>query len=323
MTNKHQRRAGIVGASGYSGQELLRILARHPSLTPVFATSEAEAGEAVPGTGLRYVRAEAAELSEADVVFTCLPHGESGQWALRAREEGALAVDLSGDLRDGAGGAVYGLPELWRSEVGGAGLVANPGCYPTGLLLALAPAMGSGLVDRTRPVVVNAASGVTGAGRTAKRELLFGEVAEDYRAYGVGNRHHHVPEIGRGLARLDSGVAPPFVFTPHLLPVRRGILETICLPVTEPVSAEAAAALWAEWYRGEPFVEILQAGVPALGRMVGRNSVSIGFSDVAGVAPPVLLVVVAFDNLVKGAAGQAVQNANLMLGFEETEGLSR
>ncbi|HEX7091493.1 MAG TPA: N-acetyl-gamma-glutamyl-phosphate reductase [Longimicrobiales bacterium] len=316
-------RAGILGASGYTGLELGRLLLQHPHLELCFATSETEAGRRMPGTGLRYVRAQDAELGAVDVVFSCLPHGESGAWALRAREAGAAVVDLSADLRAGEAGAVYGLPELWRDAIRGARLVANPGCYPTGVLLALAPALRHGLLDPSRPVIIDAASGVTGAGRAPKREMLFAEVAEDYRAYAVGNGHRHVPEMRRGLARISANGAVSFVFTPHLLPVRRGILETIYLPLSAPLSVGDAAGLWAEAYAGEPFVEVLGEDLPGLQAVVGRNVVSLGFAPVADVDAPVLLLVAALDNLVKGAAGQALQNANLMLGLDEREGLAR
>ncbi|HLU24827.1 MAG TPA: N-acetyl-gamma-glutamyl-phosphate reductase [Longimicrobiales bacterium] len=319
--NKKPIRAGIAGASGYTGLVLTDILTRHPRLELVFATSESEAGEPVPGTELRYIRLADADLAGVDVFFSCLPHGESGAWAVRAWEAGAVAVDLSADLRGGESGAVYGLPELWREEVAGARLIANPGCYPTGVLVALAPAVSAGVVDRSRPVVVNAASGVTGAGRSARRDLLFAEVAEDYRAYGVGNRHRHVAEMNRGLVRVGGGVGVQFVFTPHLLPVRRGILETILLPLEQPLSESDAVAVWAEAYEGEPFIEVLGTRLPSLRDVVGRNVVSLGFSTVDGLDAPALLVVAALDNLVKGAAGQAVQNANLALGLDEREGL--
>lgn len=317
--NKHAARVGVIGASGYAGQELVALLARHPRMELVFATSESEAGRPHWGGG-HYVPVAEAPLDTVDLVFSALPTGESGQWALRAAAAGAAVVDLSNDLRGGESGAVYGLPELWRDRVRGAGLVANPGCYPTAALVALAPAVRSGVLDPSRPVVIDAASGVTGAGRSPKRELLFGEVAEDFRAYGVGNRHRHVAELASGLA--DLGEAPSFVFTPHLLPVRRGILETIYLPLRERLSVSAATRLWLDHYAGEPFVEIVADELPSLRSAVGRNVVVVGFAEVE-VTPPMLLVVASIDNLVKGAAGQAVQNANLMLGFAETEGLPR
>jgi N-acetyl-gamma-glutamyl-phosphate reductase len=209
---------------------------------------------------------------------------------------------------------------LWRDEIRSASLVANPGCYPTGVMLGLAPLVKAGLLAYGYPTVIDAASGVTGAGRSARRDLLFGEVSEDYRAYGAGNVHRHVPEIKNGLGRLNGG-GPQFIFTPHLLPVRRGILETMYAPLVQPISPADAVSLFSEQYAGEPFVEILSDELPALRRVVHRNVVSIGFSSVAGVEQPMLIVVVAIDNLMKGAAGQALQNANLMFGFDEALGL--
>jgi N-acetyl-gamma-glutamyl-phosphate reductase len=274
----------------------------------------------VPGTRLNYVSSAEAELASVDVVFSCLPSEESGEWALKAAEAGALSIDLSADLRDGKGGAVYGLPELWRSEVRNARLVANPGCYPTGVMLGLAPLVKEGLVQYGQPIVIDAASGVTGAGRSAKRELLFGEVAEDFRAYGVGNGHRHVPEMRAGLGRMNGG-PPQFVFTPHLLPVRRGILETMYVPLVERVTPAQAVSLWSKHYASEPFIEVCADELPTLRRVLHRNVVAFGFSEVKDVETPMLMVFAAFDNLVKGAAGQALQNANLMLGFDETLGL--
>ncbi|NJD11427.1 MAG: N-acetyl-gamma-glutamyl-phosphate reductase [Gemmatimonadetes bacterium] len=311
-------KAGVIGATGYTGLEVVRLIRAHPALRLVFATSESEAGRAAGGTDLRYVPAETAPLAEVDVVFSCLPSGESGLWAVRAAAAGLAAVDLSADLREPGTGAVYGLPELWRDEVRGARLIANPGCYPTGILVGLAPLLRAGLVDRGRSLIIDAASGVTGAGRNARRDLLFGEVAEDYRAYGVGNRHRHVPEIGVGLARL-AGPAE-FVFTPHLLPIRRGILETIYVPVPDGVNAAVLAAACRTAYAAEPFVAVLDE-LPAVRDTVGRNVVALGFADVAGQSQRLVLLVAAFDNLLKGAAGQAIQNANLMLGLPEQEGL--
>jgi N-acetyl-gamma-glutamyl-phosphate reductase len=311
---------GIIGATGYTGQELVALLGRHPGFEIGFATSEAEAGKVVPGNKIKYQKAASVDLGSVDVVFSCLPSEESGEWALKAAAAGALAIDLSADLRKPGSGAVYGLPELWRQEIAGAKLVANPGCYPTGVMLGLAPLVQNGLVDYGYPIVIDAASGVTGAGRSAKRDLLFGEVSEDFRAYGVGNTHRHVPEMRVGLDRMNGG-APQFVFTPHLLPVRRGILETMYVPLKSALSPEQAVELFSKTYADEPFVEIVEGELPTLRRVIHRNVVSFGFSAVSDVEKPMLIVVAAFDNLVKGAAGQALQNANIMVGFDEAMGL--
>jgi N-acetyl-gamma-glutamyl-phosphate reductase len=316
--------AAVIGATGYTGQEMVALLARHPRMRATFVSSESEAGQPAAGTRLEYVRAAELPLSRVDVAFVCLPHGEAETWALRARDAGVRAVvDLSSDLRDGRHGAVYGLTELRREEIRGAALVANPGCYPTGILLGLSPLLQAGLVDRSRPTLVDAASGVTGAGRAAKRDLLFAEVAEDYRAYGVGNTHRHVPEIARGLSAAAGGGSVPFVFTPHLLPVRRGILETMYVPAVAGVGAAEVRAAWQSAYGNEPFVDVLDDGLPSLRHTVHRNTVALGAADVQGLDAPLVLVVASLDNLVKGAAGQALQNANVMLELCEDEGLPR
>jgi N-acetyl-gamma-glutamyl-phosphate reductase len=322
--------AGVLGANGYTGREAVRLLSRHPSVRIAFATSQSEAGRPLRSMvrgapELPLVRAEDAELAACDVVLSCLPHGESAAWAERALAAGARVIDLSADLRvpgphtpEWARGAVYGLPELHRERIRGAALVANPGCYPTAALLALAPLLRAGLI--AGPAIVNAASGVTGAGRAPKRELLFAEVAEDFRAYGVGNTHRHLAEMRDQAAGLaGEGGAPELVFTPHLLPVRRGILETIHVALREPL--DAPERLWTDAYADEPFVEVTAGRVPSLADVVGSNRVAVGVAAVAGVSAPMLTVVAAIDNLLKGAAGQAVQNLNLMFGLPETEGL--
>jgi N-acetyl-gamma-glutamyl-phosphate reductase len=236
----------------------------------------------------------------------------------RARGTGARAVDLSADLRPGNGceGIVYGLTELSRSLIAGAEIVANPGCYPTSILIALAPLFASGLVAEGATLVANSASGVTGAGNSPKRELLFAEVAEDYRAYGVGNDHRHTKEMR---ATLESWKAEAeLVFTPHLLPITRGILSTITVPLSRTLDDPLSP--WREAYAGEPFVEITST-TPSLRDVIHRNVVRISATPLANTRAPMLLVTSAIDNLVKGAAGQAVQNANLMLGLDETAGL--
>jgi N-acetyl-gamma-glutamyl-phosphate reductase len=318
----HKFPVGVLGASGYSGRELCALIAAHPAFTLAFATANSQRGERVRGVAadLRYVATEDAPLGDAAVVFCALPHGESLPWVRRARAEGARVVDLSSDLRPGAPAATaeipYGLPELYRDAIAGADIVANPGCYATATLLALAPLARRGLVSPGSLVSVSAASGVTGAGRTARHDLLFAEVESDFRAYSVGNCHRHLPEMRAALGHM--GADWDLVFTPHLLPVSRGILATITVSLAEPLAEPLAP--FVEGYGAEPFIEVGDRP-PALRDVVHRNVVRLFASSVEGVRHPALLVQAAVDNLVKGAAGQAIQNANLMLGLPETSGL--
>jgi N-acetyl-gamma-glutamyl-phosphate reductase len=319
-------RTGVLGATGYTGRELLKLLAAHPRAELVLATSQSEAGEPVRrlargAPDLAMVRAEDADLAGCDLVFSCLPHGDSAGWVEKSRDAGARVVDLSSDLRVAGGEAepaVYGLPELHRDRIAGSSLVANPGCYPTAALLALAPLIRRGLI--AGPVIISAASGVTGAGRTAKRELLFGEVAEDFRAYAIGNVHRHLAELRDQSARLAGGRGPELVFTPHLLPVRQGILETIHVPLSAELTGDPLSP-WREDFGSEPFISLLADRMPSLRDAVGTNSVVISVTPVAGLSSPMVIVTAAIDNLIKGAAGQAIQNMNLMFGLPETEGL--
>ena len=317
MNNHAPVPVGVFGASGYVGHELLRLLARHPAVSVAFATAEAGAGAELEGH--RLVHAADAPLQRAEIVLSALPHGVSAGFVREARAAGRRAVDLSADFRLSPE-AIYGLTEFARPAVAGADLVANPGCYPTAALLALIPLAQRGLIDATREVIIDAASGVTGAGRSPQRELLFGEVAEDYRAYAAGNTHRHIPELKASLAR-EGGYTGDLVFTPHLLPVKRGILETIHVPLTEPLAADDAGLLFATAYAGEPCVQVLRGRLPSLQDVVHRNRVALGVVAVGDVRRPRLTVIAAIDNLVKGAAGQAIQNMNVMLGLPETAGL--
>lgn len=308
---------GVIGANGYTGQELLRILAGHDGVEVVFATSDSASGEETAVAGLRLVPLLEARVEDVEVVFLCVPHGKAAEWVAAQGVNGVRIVDLSSDHRPGSGredGVVYGLPELFRGRVVGSRFVANPGCYPTGVILALKPLVDRGLVA-DGPVIVDAASGVTGAGRTVRRDLLFAEVAGDYRAYSVGNVHRHLPEMRAVLAGVT------LVFTAHLLPVARGILETMYVPLGAGVEAGAVRAAWLEAYAGERLVKVMAEGVPALADVVGTDRVALGVVGNAGVGSPLATVVVALDNLGKGASGQAVQNMNLMLGFPEHRGL--
>jgi N-acetyl-gamma-glutamyl-phosphate reductase len=319
---------GVLGASGYAGRELCGFLLNHPRFTLAFATANEQRGQSmrVAGKSLTFQAPEDAALDQAELVFCALPHGASLPWVNRARQAGARVVDLSSDLRPGHGGgsAVYGMPEL-RAEASGtllrecirtAEVVANPGCYPTSILLALAPLIAADIVAPGATVIANSASGVTGAGNSPKRELLFAEVADDYRAYGVANTHRHLKEM---TATLDAlGADADLVFTPHLLPVARGILSTITIPLGRPIGDPLA--LYEEAYGKEPFIEVI-AEQPALRDVIHRNVVRLTATAIQGTRTPTLLVTSAIDNLVKGAAGQALQNANLMFGLDETMGL--
>ena len=319
---------GVLGASGYAGRELCGLIALHPELELAFATANEQRGQTVRigGRSLTFQGPDDVALDRAAIVFCALPHGASLPWVNRARETGARVVDLSSDLRPGHanGEAVYGMPELrsgpsgalLREKIRTANIVANPGCYPTSILLALAPLVRAGVVAPGATVIANSASGVTGAGNTPKREYLFAEVSDDYRAYGVGNTHRHLKEMTATLGTL--GADADLVFTPHLLPVARGILSTITIPLTAPLADPLA--IYRDAYAGEPFIEVAEQQ-PTLHDVVQRNVVRIAATMIEGTRTPTLLVTSAIDNLVKGAAGQALQNANLMLGLDETLGL--
>jgi N-acetyl-gamma-glutamyl-phosphate reductase len=311
---------GVLGASGYAGRELCALIQRHPNLSLAFATANDQRGATVRlgGRDVTFVAPDDVRLEEAELVFSALPHGASKESVAKAQAAGARAVDLSHDLRPGNGceGVAYGMTELNRPMIAGAGVVANPGCYPTSILLALAPLFERGLVAPGATIVANSASGVTGAGNSPKRELLFGEVVEDYRAYGIGNTHRHLNEMQATLASWNADA--DLVFTPHLLPVARGILSTITVPLKAPLADPLSP--WREAFGGEPCIEVT-AGTPSLRDVQHRNVVRISAVPLANTRQPMLLVTSAIDNLVKGAAGQALQNANLMLGLEETAGL--
>src|SRR6059036_3353190 len=272
MNNHASVPVGVLGASGYVGQELLRLLHGHPDATVAFATAESAAGEWVDGHEL--IKADDAPWQQVEIVFSALPHGVSGRYVQEARAGGKRAVDLSADFRLSPD-AVYGLTEFTRPRLPAADLVANPGCYPTAALLALIPLAQLGLIDATREVIIDAASGVTGAGRNPKRDLLFGEVAEDYRAYAVGNEHRHLPELQATLAR-EAGFTGDLVFTPHLLPVKRGILETIHVPLTRGLDRATAEGIYETVYGNEPCVAVLHGALPSLKDVVYRNRVAIG-----------------------------------------------
>lgn len=318
----HKIPVGVLGASGYAGRELCALIQRHPRLTLAYATANSQRGETaqLPGGGsVTFVAADDVTLGHATLAFSALPHGASAEWVARAREDGVKVVDLSADLRIGNGssdGIPYGLTEWNRQAVRGATLVANPGCYPTSALMAILPLLEQGLVADGATININAASGVTGAGLTARLDLLFGEVTENFRAYGVGNSHRHLKEMRAMVAAMPTDV--DLIFTPHLLPVARGILSTITVPLRAPLSDPLAP--FVTRYANEPFVEV-SPDLPELRHVQGRNVVRLAVRRLDGVRTPTIQVFSAIDNLMKGAAGQAMQNANLMLGLDETMGL--
>ena len=335
-------KAAILGASGYTGAELLRILAAHPDVEVVKATSRRCCGKSVAEVfasmagfydGLKF--SELADV-KADVVFSALPHGVSQEVVPPLLKLGAKVVDLGADFRLAdlevykewycghkaaslVKDAIYGLPELHRAELKLTQLVANPGCYPTGAILALAPLVKHKLLDAEKPVVIDSKSGTSGAGRSANVEMLFSEVNEGFKAYKVGC-HRHTPEMVQELSTLAS--APVNVtFTPHLLPVTRGILTTAYAWLGAPSSAASVRAIYADFYGAEPFVRLMGEGTfPDISQVRGSNFCDIGLYYDA--KDNKVIAVSAIDNLVKGASGQAVQNMNIICGLEETTALT-
>ncbi|MBM3883832.1 MAG: N-acetyl-gamma-glutamyl-phosphate reductase [Verrucomicrobia bacterium] len=349
-------RVGIVGASGYSGEELVRLLMSHPSAELVAVTSRQYAGQTLAQVFPRFAshpRARALRFSEPDterlaqqvqLVFLALPHGVAVEFAVPLLQRGVRVIDLSADfrLREAAvyaefyghqhaapewlGRAVYGLPERYRIALPSARLVAVPGCYPTSILIPLLPLLEAGLI-RPEGMIANSLSGVSGAGRKAEVDYLFVECNESMRPYGVP-KHRHLSEIEQELS-LAAQTKVTLQFTPHLIPVNRGILTTLYLtplaPVTDAASAaachEAVGACYESAYGREAFVRLLTGKVlPDTKNVVGTNCLELGWRTDPRTGR--LLVMSAIDNLVKGASGQAVQCCNLLCGFPETAGLS-
>jgi N-acetyl-gamma-glutamyl-phosphate reductase len=334
-------RASVAGASGYAGGELVRWLAHHPRVEVVHLTAFREQGRPLGdvfpnlrgfadhmlnGTGWRQMG------EDSDVVFLALPHGAAIEAVPTLLESAARVIDLGADFRlkdaatyarwygsdHGAPGllpeAVYGLPEANREKVRSARLVANPGCYPTAAALALLPLLASGHVRG--PVIVDAKSGVSGAGRNPSAATHFSEVNENVKPYQLGE-HRHGPEMEQTFAEAGSPVS--VYFAPHLAPMTRGILATCYAPLAETLDASDLLALYQAAYAREPFVRVLEHDLPQTKATLGSNfcDVAVRVDGQRGLA----VVVSAIDNLVKGAAGQAIQNMNLMFGLPETEGL--
>jgi N-acetyl-gamma-glutamyl-phosphate reductase len=336
---------GIVGATGYAGEELIGILIRHPKVRITNLSAKIDKprvfSEIFPKfkNTLDLVCAEPdikKIISQCELVFLALPHTVSMEIAPSLLNAGKKVIDLSADYRIKdvktyekfyktkqkdrvyLKEAIYGLPELYREKIKKARLIANPGCYPTAAILALAPAIAFGLVDLSQ-IIIDAKSGVSGAGRKAAEELIFSEINEDFKAYKV-NTHQHIPEINQELAKL-AGKKINVTFVPHLLPLNRGILETIYLKKNQKskIKNQKLITLYKKFYKKEPFVRIKDEGdFPTLKEVVGTNFCDIGIKDYGNI----IIIIVAIDNLLKGASGQAVQNMNIMYEFPEYSGLT-
>lgn len=334
----------IVGASGYTGLELIRLLDRHPEVTITSVTSEQSAGKPISDL-FPTLRGRCDLLLEpldpptiaakAELIFTALPHQAAMAVVPAFLEAGRKVIDLSADYRlhdptvysawyethknpELLQAAVYGLPELRRETIRSACLVANPGCYPTSIILGLKPLLDAGLINPAS-IIADSGSGVSGAGRAAKVDSLYCEVNEGFKAYGVGGLHRHTPEIEQELSEL-AGQPVTITFTPHLVPMDRGILSTIYATPTRAVTTDELVALYAVAYRDEPFVRPLGKGqLPSTAFVRGSNFCDIGVTVDSRTNR--VIVVSAIDNLVKGASGQAIQNMNLLCGFPETQGL--
>jgi N-acetyl-gamma-glutamyl-phosphate reductase len=349
------KKAAIVGASGYSGEELVRLLLAHPHGELAAVTSRQYAGQTLAQVFPRFAshpRAKALHFSEpiadvlakqAEIVFLALPHGVAAEYAGPLLQAGCVVIDLSADFRvksaavykefyahdhpapDLLGKAVYGLPEIYREQIKKASLVASPGCYPTSILVPAIPLLKAGLIKETG-IIADSLSGVSGAGRKAELDYLFVECNESVRPYGVP-KHRHLSEIEQELS-LAAGATVTIQFTPHLIPVNRGILTTLYLaPAEHFIDAKGAAALgekitacYRAAYGTEPFVRLLEGKtLPDTKNVVGTNVIEIAWRLDPRTGR--LIVMSAEDNLVKGASGQAVQSMNVLCGFPETAGL--
>lgn len=335
-------KVGIVGGTGYTGVELLRLLAQHPEVELAAITSRAEAGSAVADmfpslrgrVSLSFSDPATAPLKDCQAVFFATPNGVAMQQARNLLEAGVRVIDLAADFRikdiavwekwygmthaapDLVAEAVYGLPELNRAQIKDARLIANPGCYPTAVQLGFLPLIESGCVDFDH-LIADAKSGVSGAGRKAETHILFAEASDNFKAYGVAG-HRHLPEIRQGLSNV-AGASVGLTFVPHLTPIIRGIHATLYARITRE---EDFQSLYERRFAGESFVDVLPAkSHPDTRSVRAANTCRIAVHRPQGGNTLVVLSVI--DNLVKGAAGQAVQNMNLMFGFDECQGLTQ
>ncbi len=336
-------KAGIIGATGYTGEELLRILAGHEKVSVEFATSEKDSGKSLQKVfphlphykNMSFCSAEEATEINVDLVFLCLPAGESVKWAKIFSGKKTKVVDLGADFRFSDAQdyqqwynmphadpsllqkSVYGLPEWHRDEIKNADIVGNPGCYPTSVLLAVIPFLRAGVVDGS-PIIVDAKSGVSGAGKTPSKAAHYVEANESISPYKVGRVHRHVGEMEKEL-RLQANREQQIIFSPHLTPMTRGILSSIYCRLAQNMKREELLNLLAQAYVNEPFVHILKDQLPTTKMSLRTNYCFLGLETVANTN--VVVIFSAIDNLGKGASTQAVQNMNLMLGLPETMGL--
>lgn len=338
-------KVGIVGGTGYTGVELLRLLSIHPDVELSIITSRGEAGmpvaEMFPSlrgfVDLAFSDPSSANLSECDVVFFATPHGVAMSQAQGLLKAGVKLIDLAADFRlqdtavfekwykmphscpDVLNQAVYGVPELYREKIKLAQVIGNPGCYPTTVLLGLAPLLEQGLIDFSAPIIADSKSGVSGAGRKAEVATLFAESSDSMKAYGVAGHRHH-PEIHAQLVQL-AGADVQFVFVPHLIPMIRGMLSTIYVKLSDGAKSVDLQALYQQRYQHEHFVDVMPVGsLPETRSVRGSNMLCIALHPQS--QSGYLTLVVIQDNLVKGAAGQAVQNMNIMFGLAESTGLN-
>lgn len=337
-----KKKIGIIGATGYTGSELVRILTNHPDVEIAMITSESRAGELFSDVhpflqGIadqKLVSINQIDDYELDLVFLALPHGVSMDFVKRFKDKSFKIIDLSGDFRlsskkvyeewykinhiypEGIEKAVFGSPELYFDEIKDANLIANPGCFPTSAILGLAPLLKANLIETDR-IIVDSKTGVTGAGIKAKTVNLYSNVNDNFKAYGLKN-HRHTIEIQGVLDRI-SGKETLIQFTPHLLPVDRGILTTIYARPTEKMDEIKLKELYTNFYANAPFVR-LRKQAPSIKDVRGTNYCDLYLTY--DMRTNMVIIVSVIDNLIKGAAGQAVQNMNIMFGLEETKGLN-
>ncbi|HDH05968.1 MAG TPA: N-acetyl-gamma-glutamyl-phosphate reductase [Nitrospirae bacterium] len=340
-------KVAILGGSGYTGSELLRLLLNHPDVEVTAVTSERSSGLLIADTFLNFrntaLKFESLNLKtlikKADLFFLCLPHRTSQDTVAFLHNAGKRVIDLSADYRLKSAKvykewykiphlfspllkkAVYGLPEIRRKKIKNASIVANPGCYPVSAILGLAPVMGEDFID-TNSIIIDSKSGTSGAGRSPAQPFMFCEVNESVKAYAV-TVHRHTPEIEQELSYLSKKKIK-IIFTPHLIPMDRGMLSTVYVRLKKKTALSTVQKVYKEFYSGEPFVRILKNGTyPATKAVKGSNYCDISiFLDNRSGKGQTLVIVSAIDNLLKGASGSAVQNMNIMYGFDETAGLT-